>query len=845
MVVVASAGNAGDFYFISGAPASTPEVISVAATQTGNYPAPGALLVNAPAALAGAKKIATAQFGPGPVPGAIATPITGDLVLAVPNDGCAPLTNGAAIAGKIAIINRGTCTFQSKTLNAQNAGAIAVVIANSTAAFGGMAADATITTPMTITARMVTNADGNAIKAALAAATAVNVTLDDSLAFFDATEVDEAATFTSRGPSRLHNHALLKPDIAAPGFNIISTGMGTGSGSANFSGTSMAAPLTSGVMALLRQLHPTWTPAQLKALVMNTAGHDTFTQPTTVTTRSRIGPSRVGAGRIDAAAAGSASAIAFDKDHPERVSVTFDTLDVSSPITETRTVTVSNSGTSPVTYNVTVDGIVTAPGTSVTAAAPTLTVAAGATADVLVNLTADPALMARARDATVSSSSLGLPRFWLSETNGYVVLTPQGGGATLRVPFYATLNKASAMASTGQLSTHGAPSGSSNLLLQGAGTSTLNVQPSPFGVVPLVTPMELAYTGVQADVSETNFGNLHYVGVTSNLPDQGTVANSEIYFGVSTFGLWGTPNEVTFQVMIKRPGAANWEFALFNFEAGATSNNPGTDLQLTAVVPLTAAGGAAGPSVTEDFINGIAPNQYFAPTFLSDTMMLPVFAADIGLTAAAGAMDYQVLVFSNASGGLLDATPVLHYDLTRPALATHTDANLPILAGGPPTWSDLPNASVPVAYDATRSKANPSTGMLLLHHSNGAGARAEAVPVVKAQNLVKVVLVSAGTQCPAGGFEVNTGFDDNNNGVLDADEVASSSVTCNGVAGSPGAPGADGAPGAAGPAGPAGPAGATGPVGPKGGGCTSFGGGATVLSLLGLLGMARRRRQHA
>ncbi len=78
-------------------------------------------------------------------------------------DGCSAITNTAAVAGKIAIIDRGTCGFAVKVKNAQNAGAVGVVIANSSAGtWGSMGgADPTITIPSII----VQYADGANFKA--------------------------------------------------------------------------------------------------------------------------------------------------------------------------------------------------------------------------------------------------------------------------------------------------------------------------------------------------------------------------------------------------------------------------------------------------------------------------------------------------------------------------------------------------------------------------------------------------------------------------------------------------------------------------------------------------------
>jgi 3-hydroxy-3-methylglutaryl CoA synthase len=54
--------------------------------------------------------------------------LTSSMVLAVPEMGCSPLDNTERMAGNIAVINRGACTFVEKVRNAQAAGAVAVVI---------------------------------------------------------------------------------------------------------------------------------------------------------------------------------------------------------------------------------------------------------------------------------------------------------------------------------------------------------------------------------------------------------------------------------------------------------------------------------------------------------------------------------------------------------------------------------------------------------------------------------------------------------------------------------------------------------------------------------------------
>ena len=74
------------------------------------------------------------------------------------------------------------------------------------------------------------------------------------------------ASFSSRGPAPYS--LALKPDVAAPGVDIVSPIPG---GYGTWSGTSMASPAVAGAAALLRQRHPTWTPAQIKSALVLTA----------------------------------------------------------------------------------------------------------------------------------------------------------------------------------------------------------------------------------------------------------------------------------------------------------------------------------------------------------------------------------------------------------------------------------------------------------------------------------------------------------------------------------------------------------------------------------------------
>ncbi|HEY3354578.1 MAG TPA: M36 family metallopeptidase, partial [Polyangia bacterium] len=130
---------------------------------------PRYLDVVAPAAIAGRKAVGVADFGP-----QVFT-LTQDVVQAQPADACANLVNGAAVTGKIALIDRGTCTFQDKVWAAQRSGAVGALIVNTADETIDMATSGNHT--VTIPTLLIKSSDGDAIKAQLAAPATVTVTM--------------------------------------------------------------------------------------------------------------------------------------------------------------------------------------------------------------------------------------------------------------------------------------------------------------------------------------------------------------------------------------------------------------------------------------------------------------------------------------------------------------------------------------------------------------------------------------------------------------------------------------------------------------------------------------------
>jgi len=143
--------------------------------------------VTTPAVIAGPYQFGTAAFGP-----AIGSPnVSGSIVAAVDaanaagpstTDGCTAFTNAGAVAGKIALIERGTCGFALKARNATNAGAIGAIIynnaANVNAAPPGMADDGVNGVFVTIPTVSIRTADGAAIIAQLGGGVTGSIAVD-------------------------------------------------------------------------------------------------------------------------------------------------------------------------------------------------------------------------------------------------------------------------------------------------------------------------------------------------------------------------------------------------------------------------------------------------------------------------------------------------------------------------------------------------------------------------------------------------------------------------------------------------------------------------------------------
>ena len=282
VLAVVAAGNEGPNLGTIGSPAGGPWTITVAASTRDGETSVEAMQINEPPSIAGKYAVKEANFTP---PLRDSDAIEAALILADDDndasgtgttaDACEPLVNDTEMSGNIALIERGGCNFDLKIQNAEDAGAVAAVvysIAGDPIVMNGNSA------LVDIPAVMIGQADGNLIVAEIEAGNDVTAVLEKSLLLTEPETGNVMATFSARGPGPVHD--ILKPDVTAPGVNILAGFTPETANSmpdetfAYLSGTSMSTPHVAGVAALLMQARPEWGPSMVKSALMTSARQD-------------------------------------------------------------------------------------------------------------------------------------------------------------------------------------------------------------------------------------------------------------------------------------------------------------------------------------------------------------------------------------------------------------------------------------------------------------------------------------------------------------------------------------------------------------------------------------------
>ena len=418
VVPVIAAGNDRDDFGngSAGSPGTAPDAIAVAAVSNTHVfsPALDVTTPSAPDSLRGIPFIGTG--GPAPASWGAADQRLVDVGSIMGVDGkpverhlCGPPGNLASpqgtmpkgsLTGSIALVQRGLCPFVTKTLRAEAAGAVGVVFVDNRQGEANP-----IPVQMPLPTGMVSNLDGQRLFDYLAAnGGSAPIRIGRNVQELLTRRGGTITSFSSAGPTAFGH--LLKPDLSAPGGQILSSTLPRvdPSGFAVFDGTSMATPHVAGAAALLLQLHPSWTPAEVKSALMSTAGP---AWGDTAMTQEAAVPLE-GAGLVDLPRAADPELFT------EPASLSFGDLDTNhGAASRALLVRLTDAGDGSGTWNVQLAPQSATPGTSVDVPAA-LTVPPGGEADL--------AVVARAGDDAARG-----------EDYDFVVLT--NGTTTRRIPY--------------------------------------------------------------------------------------------------------------------------------------------------------------------------------------------------------------------------------------------------------------------------------------------------------------------------------------------------------------------------------------------------------------------------
>ncbi|XP_002966443.2 subtilisin-like protease SBT1.5 [Selaginella moellendorffii] len=180
------------------------------------------------------------------------------------------------VRGKIVLCDRGNNARVEKGGVVLAAGGRGMILSNSPTDGEGLIADSHL-----LPATAVGNAAGSSIKNYIKSAKSPVASIKFLGTVLGTSPAPVVASFSSRGPNP-ETPEILKPDMIAPGVNILAawtgaagpTGLASDTRKVRFniiSGTSMACPHVSGLAALLRGAHPDWSPAAIKSALMTSA----------------------------------------------------------------------------------------------------------------------------------------------------------------------------------------------------------------------------------------------------------------------------------------------------------------------------------------------------------------------------------------------------------------------------------------------------------------------------------------------------------------------------------------------------------------------------------------------
>ncbi len=495
---------------------------------------------------------------------------------------------------------------------------------------------------------------------------------------------DSLTDFSSWGPRSLD--ALLKPEISAPGENVISARMGGGAAGVAFSGTSMASPHITGVAALLKQAWPGATVDQIRSRIMNTAltiGVDGVRYPV----------SQQGAGRVQVFEAATSPLTM------QPAALSLGVLASDAVVNGTRSVKLTNSRNVPVTAQV---QWTTRPGLTVTGPA-SVTVPALGTVSLDVSYRVDTT------SATVQETEL--------DGFGTLTVAAQAGlpSARLQLPVLAVALRGAKVAVSGVTRTTG------QLAVQFANTGAVSGDVLAFNLI-AKDEIDVTHRAGACDLSSAG-----YRVVTRRV---GNVDKSFVDFAVKLASPLSTWHhcEVSVQVDSNNDGKAEQEIAgTYDEDLRAQAREGdaafGTFLVDAARMRSIKVGLERGVGDSKDFVTSVLDVQPFVRFPFSSVAYVSADLSKLVKTAA-GKLRVKIGALPASGGAVVDD----------------------FLGAGEGTWFTIDAAAAPFQGMASTLKIAPQASTALtLRRTGTSGSLVLYVPENNASAGMTVIVPPTGS----------------------------------------------------------------------------------------------------
>jgi len=607
IIVVAAAGNNGPAPYITGDPGTASHAISVAAMNARAFLVNGVHIALSSGGGANGVEANSLKLPTGSVAAVI---LKSGAALGL---GCNATDFPASTKGALAIVARGTCSFDQKVTNAQNAGAVALGVVNNAAGFFNPLIDAA------------------------------------TIPFIELLQSDTPTFLAAPSPV---NASITPANIPA---------MGTGTGGIFESGTSMATPHVAGVAALAVQAHKDWKEPGLRAAVVQTAS------PTAL---PDYAPRIEGSGLVQPIGATATNVTVHGDEGGHMGLMSFGVAELTRNFHEERELIVRNHERLPASFTAAATASGGVPH-SVHLSRSSVSVR-GHDEEVL-HMTLD----VPAGSAGATHDALGNVLF--EDASGAITLTPESAsnnGVSLNLPYYLVTRARSTV--DADLRDGKQPSirlTNRNGVIAGNGD---------FYAWGLKNPK----SGKIAAAFEPRA-----VGVQTN-PISAT--DSVLVFAVNTYGRFSNPASGEYDIYIDVNGDGVYDFILFCADIGGITTGTANGQIGTFLVNLK-----TGAEFAE--FNADAPTD-------GSTVLLPVFASDLGITPTNPRFTYTMNAFDDTGAGEA-LTGTASFNAFKPSVS-----NALFVPVGPNLTVDVPVTIDPVEFQKT-----PALGFMIVTEDNHSG----------------------------------------------------------------------------------------------------------------------------